>query len=507
MTELVLPDADELVKLCAVHPELYAKAFFPKTARQDPAPFHAEMWTGLEGGHRLVNFQVMRGGAKTSFLRIFTSKRIGYGIAHTILYIGKSEGHAVRSIKWIKRQVEFNRQYARVFGLRRGSKWQDIEAEIIHGTGKDEYPIWIMGMGITGSVRGINQDDFRPDLIVIDDVMDDENSATEDQRNKISNLIYGAVKESLAPASEAPHAMIAMLQTPLHKQDTSTLALNDPEWHSKVFGCWTEETKDLPIELQESSWPARWSSETVRDEKRAAIRRNKLSLFLKEKECRIVSPETSTFNAGWLEKYDLLPEHMTIVMAIDPVPPPTAIQIAKGMRGKDFEAFAVMGKYKEKFYLLDYSLNRGHEPDWTVNEFFRLGIKWRPRVVLVETVAYQKTLSWILKQAMKTRRRYFVIKEHDDKRSKYDTIADGLSGIASEGLLCVNPEHTEFIQQFTDYPDVSHDDLIEAVAVAASELQGILTGDSSGVDDEEYYREMMEAEEHIPDLIYQQGAP
>lgn len=502
MTDIVEQvDTNELVQLCAVNSNLFAKHFFPKTARQDPAPFHGDMWNSLESGHRLVNLQVMRDGAKTTFLRMFTAKRIGYGVSHTILYIGKSEGHAARSIKWLKRQVEYNRTYAGTFNLTKGKKWQDIEAEIVHGT--DEYPIWIMGMGITGSIRGINQDDFRPDLIVIDDVMDEENTATPEQREKISNLIYGAIKQSLAPASEAPAAMIAMLQTPLNREDASTVALSDPEWHSKVYGCWTEETKDLELNKQESSWPIRYPSTVVRKEKEAAIRRNKLSLWNREKECKLTSVETSAFLENWLQFYDLAPEHMTIIMAIDPVPPPSDIQIAKGMKDKDYEAFSVVGRYQGKFYLLETSANRGHEPDWTLMEFFRLGLKWRPRKVIVETTAYQKTLEWLLKQAMRSRRQYFVIKGHDDKRSKFNRIVDSLSGVASEQMLYVRNSHTTFIQQFREYPDVTHEDVLEATAVAIAELQGLL-----GIDDNnDYYDDIIDQEKAIPDLTYERGAP
>ena len=460
------PTLSELVKLCAVDSNLFAHTFFPKTLRQSSAPFHKEIWNILDSKDRLVNVQVFRGGAKTTLLRIYAAKRIAYGLAHTILYVGKSEGHALRSVKWLRRQIEFNHAYSQTFGLRAGKKWQDVEAEIYHGT--DDYPIWIMATGITGSVRGILQDDFRPDLIIVDDVLDEENTATPEQRQKITTLIYGALKESLAPASEAPDAKLSLLQTPLNREDASTLALADNEWRSAVFGCWTSDTADFPLTRQESAWASRWPSETLRKEKQAAIDRNQLSLWLREKECKIVSPETSSFKPEWLQFYDLTPEHMTVVLVIDPVPPPSDIQIAKGLRTKDFEALTVVGRHKNDFYLLDYSLNRGHEPNWTIAEFFRLALKWHPRRVIVESVAYQRTLAWLLKEAMRHQGRYYVIEETDDKRKKYDKIVDGLSGPASNKRLHIKREHSEFVSQFTSYPDVSHDDLIETVAVGVA---------------------------------------
>ncbi len=493
------PSLDELIELCAVDNDLFGSTFFPKTARQKSPPFHKEIWELLESNHRLVNLQVFRGGAKTSILRMYTAKRIAYHFAHTILYVGKSEGHATRSVKWLRRQIEFNKPFAQAYQLKPGSKWQDTEAEIF--VGKEEKPVWIIAMGITGSVRGINMDDFRPDLIVVDDVLDEENSATPGQRQKISDLIYGALKESLAPESEAPDAKLAMLQTPMGKEDASTLALDDPEWKSKVFGCFTEATTNLSLHNQESVWPERWTSEVLRNEKRAAIERNKLSLFIREKECKIISPETSSFREEWLQFYDLLPEdRITSVMAVDPVPPPSDIQIAKGMRGKDYEAFAVVGRHKGNFYLLEYSIRRGHEPDWSISEFFRLCLKWLPRKVIVEAVAYQRTLAWLFKKAMDHQRRYFVIQEMTDKRSKYDRIVDGLSGPSANKKLFIRKDHHEFIAQFRAYPDIANDDLIEAVAVAVAEL-------SNFGYDESAYEDLMEEEDDIPVLAYVRGAP
>ena len=75
-------------------------------------------------------------------------------------------------------------------------------------------------------------------------------------------------------------------------------------------------------------------------------------------ECKCTSPETSDFKAEWLQFYDLPPERdqMIILGAIDPVPPPTDAQLAKGMKGKDYEALGIVGAFDGNYYLLDYCL-------------------------------------------------------------------------------------------------------------------------------------------------------
>ncbi len=480
-------DLKELIELCAGDSELFSRTFFPKAFRQAPPLFYREFWRTLEGPERLVNIQMARGFSKTTRLRSYTAKRIAYGISRTILYIGKSEGHAIRSIKWIKQNIEYNRMLGRVFGLQRGNRWSDIEIQILHGI--EQHPVWLMGMGITGSIRGINQDDFRPDLIVIDDVCDEENSSTPEQRAKIEDLVYGALLESLAPRSEAPESKLVMLQTPLNREDISMKALTDPSWSSITFGCWTRETADLAnIDEQRSSWPARWSDEEVRKEKKDAIRRNKLSVFIREKECKITSPETSSFKQVWIKRWQLLPPTMTTILAIDPVPPPSDIQVKKGMSKKDYEAFAVVGAYGGNFYVRAVRINRGHEPNWTINTFITLATDFKIRQAVLEAVAYQRTLKWILSQAMSQERRYWRVEAYVDARSKFSRIVDGISGPGSEGKLYIPPDdHPEgvsnsegmaaFVSQFIEYPNVAHEDALEAVAVALAKLNGTISSD------------------------------
>ena len=285
--------ASELIELCALEPRLFASEFFPETVRQESAPFHSKVWEMLESSARLVNIQMFRGSGKTTTLRLFMAKRIAYGISRTIMYIGRSQDKAIQSLVWLRRQIEHNKKLKTVYSLAPGSKWQDVEIRIQHGILGHE--IAVLAYGITGSIRGVNIDDYRPDLIIVDDFLDEENSATDEQRDKMSELLYGALVNSLSPASETPDAKLALLQTPHNKLDVSTQALEDPSWLSLRIGCWTPETEELADHDRESSWSARFSTDELLANKQAHLRRNAVSTFLREMECKLSAPETSAF--------------------------------------------------------------------------------------------------------------------------------------------------------------------------------------------------------------------
>lgn len=475
----------EVVQHAAVDSIFFSRHFFPKAFRQEAAPFHPDVWALLDDPDaRYVNIQIMRGGAKTTICRAYMAKRIAYGISRTILYIGASEQKTIDSIEWIKGQVERNKLYATTFGLEKDRPWTGDKAKIAHRL--EGFNVWMVGIGITGSVRGLNIEDHRPDLIVVDDVISDGNSATPDQRRKIAELILGAVKESLAPRSEVPDAKMVIINTPQDFEDLSQTALTDSQFRSARFGCWTHETEDLPVEFQESAWPARWSSEELRAEKRAAIARNMLSIFAREMECKLTTVETSIFRAEWIKFFgenedepEPPREELWTILVIDPVPPPSDAQIAKGLKGKDFEAISVLGRWKNKFYVLETICNRGHEPNWTMATTFEMANRWGVRKIIVETVAYQKVLAWLLKEAMKKTGRYWPIEEFKDKRKKMDRISQGLSGPMSNGAVFFRRSQATLISQAIHFPGKNptgtHDDELETIAIGVQALsQGMV---------------------------------
>lgn len=440
---------EEAVKLGAVDGPLYSQVFFPKTVRQAVPEFHRTMWSDLDDPTaRFVAWKIFRDGAKTTLLRLAASRRVAYGISRTLVYTSNSEGHAARSVKWLRRQVESNVLWASAFGLRRGSKWSDTEIEIIHGI--EEVPISVIALGITGQIRGINFDDFRPDFIVADDPDNEETSGTPEQREKASALFFGALANSLAPASESPLAKMVLAQTPLTEGDLIDQCAKDRSWRTSTFGILNENTR--------SRWPDRYPTEVVIAEKQAYIARNQLALWMREKECKIVGAEMASFRREWLNFYTTEPENLWTVVAIDPA--------FSDSKEADQFAMVVWGCVGRKRYLLDYFLARGVEPDQAGAQLLTFIFRYRPRKVVVEKTAAQRTLSWFLQQCMMRARCYVPVFEHDDKRRKADVILQTFLQYAPHGEIYVKESQTQFLEAYLTWHPLwtGHDDLLDAGA-------------------------------------------
>lgn len=452
----------DAVRLGATSLTRYGRLFFPKTFRQSSPGFHDEIGGALlNRDYRNVAIEVFRDGAKTTLLRVFTSQRIAYGISRTILIVSASQGHSILSLRWIKRQVEHNRLWAQTFHLKKGTKWTDDHVEIIHGA--FDTPITLLALGITGQLRGFNIDDHRPDLIICDDTSTDETSSSPEQRRKETNLVFGALLNSLAPSSEAPDAKAVILDTPKSKFDLIESCEKNPDWKFFRFGIFDAEG--------ESRWPERYPTAELKLRKENAIKVGQLPIWMKEKECRIIAEELASFKASNLIYWDTLPPNATYVITIDPA--------SSDSKDADDNVVAVVAFYKDEVYVVDYKAATGQNPEMVKATVFEFARRWRPLGVVVESIAYQRVLAWYLEKEMRENRVYLPVWQVQDRRRKSDRIIQALGETSGYHRLKCLPSHTKFIEQFTEYSPTAdmHDDVLDAVAMA------VTWGERQGVDD------------------------
>jgi terminase large subunit-like protein len=485
------PSLEEAVALGAVDDDFFGSFFFPEVFRQEHPPFARKVQFAFDDPtSRYVSLKMFRGSAKTTRARVRIAKHISYAISRTILLVSNAQKHSIYSLKWLKRQVEYNTRWAKAFGLEKGATWSDEIIEIKHNTA--QCICYVIPLGITGQIRGINLDSFRPDFILLDDPDNEETTATVEQREKTQSLIFGSLKQSLAPPTEAPLAKLAVLQTPLDKEDTIALCDRDPNFRSVTVSCFDESGQ--------SSWPARFPTAFLLNEKEMHIRMNKLSLWLREMECKITSPEAACFQHGWLRFWDEVPDEIDIVIPIDP-----ASSEAKDADDQVIGALGFgKGKLRGNVYLLEYSANKGEMPDAAAAYVFHLMEKYKQKVrkIAVESVAYQRVLAWYIEKHMAESRRWKVVDRIEDKRKKSDRIIQELVDIAANGRLFVHRTHTKFIQQFTEYsPRIRmHDDVLDMVAIGVASYKGGSTYDAD-------YTQIAEDEKSIPDLGDWRTAP
>lgn len=469
---------EEAVRLGAQDFVAYGTIFFPKTFRQESPEMHREIGRQLYAQHRKTAIIVFRDGAKTTLTRVFVSQRIAYCISRTIMFVSVSQEHSIHSLRWLKRQIERNTKWAQTFGLRPGGKWTDEWIEVYSEI--EDVTMNILAVGITGQIRGFNLDDFRPDLIVCDDILTEENTKTEQQRKKIEDLFHGAIVNSLQAETEAPHAKVVLLQTPFHDKDVAMQCAGDPAWHPLVLGIFDENGQ--------SRWPAKFPTAAVLAEKEEALRMGRKRLWMREKECKIVKSEDVTLNTDLLQYWTEIPPRLLKFISIDPASSDKKkadnnVVLCAGCRGPDV-------------FVLAYRASKGTMPDQCATTFFDMATRFPPIVRAgVEAVAYQRTLKWYIEQEMRQRSLWVPTELIEDRRHKADRILQHIPGLLRYGHLHVHASMNELINEMDEYdPTVEEqtDDILDALAMAIK-LMGpllqssyIIEGEARVIDEESY---------------------
>jgi predicted phage terminase large subunit-like protein len=166
-----------------------------------------------------------RGHAKsTNFTFKDNLHAVLYGYKHYILILSDSSDQAEGFLEDLKTELEDNGNIIMDFGELKGDKtWKtgviltktDIKVEAI-GSGK--------------KIRGRRHRNWRPDLIVLDDVENDENVNTPEQRRKLKSWFDKAVSKAGDTYTD-----IMYIGTILHYDSLLTKVLGNPEYESRIY--------------------------------------------------------------------------------------------------------------------------------------------------------------------------------------------------------------------------------------------------------------------------------
>jgi len=273
------------------------------------------------------------------------------------------------------------------------------------------------------------------------------------------------------------------LQTPLNRLDAIETCMKDPQWHGRRFGILDDQNRSL--------WESRWPTETVLAEKQSAIARGQYSLWMREKECKIVSHTGKTFDIGKLRYWTDYPPNLLKVISIDPA--------SSDSKTADDCVVMTIGLTATDVYVLRYEAEKGMMPDAVSNHFFQMMMDFAPVKCAVETISYQRILAWFLEEEMKKRRMFLAMDKIQDKRSKANRIIQSLVGLVAYGHLHVHASMDKLVTQMDEYDpaDASlHDDILDALSMGILSvnpaLRSSLTveGEYSIVDDESDYKQI-----------------
>lgn len=479
----------------------YSKAFFIKHYLGLDVPEHQLKWMDYFNYNRHVQLSPRAHGKTTVFLHGFPVWAICYMPDVRILLVSKTRDQAYKSLQVIRRELLSNERIKQDFGdlienikqLQSGQIWCKRTAK-----GQKLKDATVEAVGAEGSITGGHFD-----IIICDDLVDDENTKTDGRRKNIYNWAFGTIGQLCEP-----HTQWIFVGTRKHYADIYQDLLENPVWHSTVekaiikypthFEYIFEETpegkilKDIKIEGDyEVLWQDMWDIKTLLYDR---FQTGSI-LFDREKQNDPAGMKGQFLNMDWLNYWDNLPpeEELTFYVGVD-------LAISEREQA-DETAFALIGFHgrSNKVYIIEIVHGRWDFPTQQkklVQNFQRWSDNgMRPSLILVEDNVYQAAFvqqissdTWLPVKGVRTTK---------DKSTKMMAIAPHFENgkvllrRATEGLGI-----DTFIQQWVQFPFGEHDDCLDAVEKAVTQVietgqSGIeiikFTGEEEGNNIEEEY--------------------
>nr|DAE38895.1 MAG TPA: Large Terminase [Caudoviricetes sp.] len=452
----------------------------------------AKVISRLKGSRQVV--AAPRGHAKsTNFTFKDDLHAILYAYKHYILILSDSSEQAEGFLDDIKTELEDNANIIMDFGSLKGDKvWRtgviltktDIKAEAI-GSGK--------------KVRGRRHRNWRPDLIVLDDIENDENVNTPEQRRKLKNWFDKAVSKAGDTYTD-----IMYIGTILHYDSLLNNVLQNPRYKTKKYRAVISEAVNTKLWDEWEGIYTNLFNENHEEDARAFYEANEEEMLLgaevlwEEKlsyydlmEIKVsegtasfnselqndpIDPESATFNPEWFDYYepelvDFSSPEFVFVAANDP-------SLGKNKKSDTSSIINLALSTKTGYmYVADASVER-RKPDVIIDDVFEMNRRLKRDYKKgfykfgVEVVQFQYFFKEVMAAKSAEEGEYIPIEEIQSTVNKVLRI-ESLQPVIKNKYLKFNREHKTLLKQLQEFPMGKNDDAPDGLQMAVQLAQTV----------------------------------
>lgn len=486
-------------KLGAVDLEYFGRAYLAHYfVRKSPA-FHGELdriWrdgvmkgknpttqakeiSRADGCRRAI--EAPRGHAKsTTFTFKDSIHAAAYAYKHYEIILSDSSEQAEGFLGDIKTEFEENAALREDFGELPGRVWKASVILLSNG-------VKIEAIGSGKKIRGRRHKQWRPDLIVCDDLENDENVNTAEQRKKLRNWFYKAVSKAGDTYTD-----IVYIGTLLHFDALLANVANNPSYktvkyrgvisfaeNTKLWDAWEAIYTDLTNEKRQEEARAFYKAhEAEMLEGTVVLWKEKLSYYdlmvirISEGEASFnseiqnepIDPESCTFQEEWFDFWDdegkQLPDfsdpRFVFVGSNDP-------SLGKNKKSDTSSIFALAKDTSTGYiYVLIADIAK-RKPDQIIEDAIEASRRLkrdykRPYYQFgVETVQFQYYFAEIMRQKSAAIGEYLPIVEINSVQNK-DARIQSLQPFVKNGYVKFSKKHKTLLKQMYEYPMARNDD-------------------------------------------------
>lgn len=437
--------------------EWFFPVYFYTRLEYPTAPFQREMIKLLRDcTKKFLVITAFRGSAKTTLTSVAYVLWAVFGIQQKkyVLIVGQTEEKARRNLANIRRQLETNHLLRGDLGPIDEEKDQwGAKAFIIR-----KLNAKVAAASVGQSVRGLLHDEYRPDLVICDDLESLESVHTQESRDKLSEWFQG----ELLPIGDR-RTRFVIIGNLLHEDSLMRRLQRDIE-NGERDGEFREYAF-FDTDGVTPLWPGKYPTpELVEEEKR--LIRDPIA-WAREYLLKILPRDEQLIRPEWIQRYDVLPSGLPrfTVIGIDP-----AISTESSADCTAMVAVHIYGfRENMKIYVSPHIVNKRLTFAETVREAETLshtvGMGSKAPMV-IEKVAYQQALVEHLKSRGNSVQG--ISPGGTDKRARLASVTHYYE--TSKILFPRGPLADALIHQHVGFGIEKHDDMVDALTLALHEV-------------------------------------
>ncbi|GEM_PF-72744 len=214
----------------------FGRQYFSHYCMLPPSRLHVELCDEFErilaapDGERIA-IAAPRGSAKTTWASLLLPLMcIAYDLKRFVVLISDTQAQAIQYLSDIKHELTENLELAEAFPyvVGKGPIWR--ADEIVTASGCK-----VMALGAGQRIRGRRYRQWRPDLVILDDLENDELVRSAEQRDKLHKWLLGAVLKAKGPRQKLD---VLVLGTVMHFDSVLSRLLNREEskgWRTRFY--------------------------------------------------------------------------------------------------------------------------------------------------------------------------------------------------------------------------------------------------------------------------------
>jgi len=470
--------------------ELFGRLYFPEYANLPPCQFHHDQYNEMKrieesGGGETVIIAAPREAAKsTSWNTIYSSNNALYAKKHYIVLVSDSSAQAEDDLKQVKTALEENEYILEDFGKLRGQSTWKTDAILL------KNDVLMVAKGSGKKIRGIKHKQYRPDLIILDDIENDENVRSPDQRKYLMNWFNKVVM-----LAGSKHTDVVVIGTILHNDGLLKNLLKKSGYRTKLYKAVIKDNKS-PLWID---WKEIYVNKTNPNNVEDAY-----AFFLANREemeagSEVIWPEAKDLYYYKRKLVDLGPAAYNSEYQNNPVDPDTAwvtpadfqyyddedslglpkldacvvkgaLDPSMGKNGNsDLSAFCTVARDFNGYLYVVESDARRRSPDDQILNLFKKHLMFNYQEFYIEGVAFQAYFAGnVQKESAKNGTYINIVTEPIPKGDKHSRIKAQLQPLIINGYIKFSHSQQSLIDGLIFLGTEKYDDEPEALQMVAA---------------------------------------